>query len=73
MLPVFTAELFVSRNEQHRIGHNETQGENLYRRKSVVQKHLGAYKTSAPEGDGHDGEQVPDGDVVAGRNHREQR
>lgn len=69
MLPVFSAELAVRCREENQVGDRESQREYLHGAESVVQQHLRAYETRAPEGNRRDGENMPEGEGVAGGNH----
>ena len=73
MLPFLATELLVRCYEQQQVRDHESQRENLHGGKAVVQKHLRAHETRAPEGDGPDGEQVPKSHVVARGSHRGER
>ena len=73
MRPVFTAELLVGCREQDQVGDRESQRKNLHRAEAVIQEHLRAHETRAPERNRRDGEDMPEGHVVARGCHRCQR
>lgn len=56
MFPIFAAKLAVPSYQKHQVCDCESKGENLHRRKAVVEKNFGAYETCAPERNGDDGE-----------------